>query len=126
MQIKDEQFKKISQDVDHNLNLIKEKEAMLLVEKDKLYNKTIKLQKLEKEMSEENDKFKKAYQKRKDDQERLANNLEERKRKLDSLEKQLKIRQETLEIKSRDIENKTANIGKLNEELDDNKKSLNT
>lgn len=76
-------------------------------------------------MNDENARFKKAYQKRKEDQERLANNLEERKTKIISQEKQLKTRMETLEIKGRDMEDKSANIEMLNDQLDDNKKSLN-
>jgi len=76
-------------------------------------------------MNDENARFKKAYQKRKEDQERLANNLEERKTKIISQEKQIKTRMETLEIKGRDMEDKSANIEMLNDQLDDNKKSLN-
>jgi len=56
-------------------------------EKEKIQNTSVKLQNLEKEMNYENDQFKKAYQRKKEDTERMSKSIEERKLELDNQEK---------------------------------------
>jgi hypothetical protein len=60
IQDKEEYFRKITEDVDTNLNFIREKETHFIKEKEKVSTTNIKLQNLEKEMHYENEQFKKA------------------------------------------------------------------
>jgi len=69
------------------LNFIREKELQISKEKEKIQNTSVKLQNLEKEMNYENDQFKKAYQRKKEDTERMSKSIDERKLELDNQEK---------------------------------------